>query len=150
MVKFLEVGGQIIPNLAGIKFSSTDFAVLQECRALENGRYDILFGCDEMLLAALAFGIKGAVGSTYNYAAPLYHRLIEAFEKGDLIGARDLQLKAVKMVNALGRYGVLASGKAVMSCRGVECGPVRSPLRQLDQSQRRELLERFTQANFLT
>lgn len=117
---------------------------------MENERFNLLFGCDEMLLAALALGLKGAVGSTYNYAAPLYHRLLAAFEKGDLAGARALQLKSVEMVGVLQRYGVLAAGKAVMSFRGVQCGPVRPPLRQLGESKREELLAEFKQANFIS
>lgn len=150
MTKFLEIGGRVIPNLAGIKFSSTDLAVLQECRDMENERYNLLFGCDEMLLAALALGIRGAVGSTFNYAAPLYHRLLAAFEMGDLAGARALQLKSVRMVNALQPYGVLAAGKAVMSFKGVQCGPVRPPLRPLDDAKHDELLAVFKQADFIS
>jgi N-acetylneuraminate lyase len=150
MVEFLEKGGRLIPNLAWIKFSSTDLAVLQECRVMENERYNLLFGCDEMLLAALALGIRGAIGSTFNYAAPLYHRLIAAFETGNLTGARELQLRSVEMIKVLQPYGVLAAGKAVMSCRGVECGPVRPPLRQLGESQRDELLAKIKKANFVT
>ena len=41
-------------------------------------RFDVLWGTDEMLLSALATGARGAVGSTYNYAAPLYLKIIAA------------------------------------------------------------------------
>lgn len=150
MTKFLEKATCLIPTLAGIKFSSTDLAALQECRAFGEGSYDLLFGCDEMLLAALALGVHGAVGSTYNYAAPLYHRMITAFEQGDLVLARALQLKSVEMVRVLQPYGVLAAGKAIMTCRGVTCGPVRPPLRAIDEGQQKELLERMEALGILT
>ena len=150
MTEFLEKGGRVMPNLAGIKFSSTDLAVLQECRAFAGGRYDLLFGCDEMLLAALALGVRGAVGSTYNYATPLYHEIIAAFEQGDWERARSLQLRSVEMVKILQPYGMIAAGKAVMSCRGVECGPVRPPLRQLCEQRRRELLGKIERSELLT
>lgn len=141
MPEFLRKGSRMIPNLAGLKFSSTDLATLQECRAFEGGRYDLLFGCDEMLLAALALGVHGAVGSTYNYAAPLYRRMIAAFEAGDLAQARALQLKSVELVRILQVCDVLASGKSIMALRGVDCGPVRLPLRPVSETQRRELLD---------
>ena len=126
--------------MAGIKFSSTDMAVMQECCAFGNGRFEVLFGCDEMLLAALALGVHGAVGSTYSYAAPLYNKMIAAFDQGNLSEARALQLKSVELVRILQHYGVLASGKAAMSCRGIECGSVRPPLHPLTEPQRQALL----------
>jgi len=149
MVEFLDKGGRAMPNLAGLKFSSTDLAVLQECCAFADGRFDLLYGCDEMLLAALGFGVKGAVGSTYNYATPLYLKLIEAFEQGDWKRAREVQLKSVQLVRILQRYGVIASGKTIMSCRGVECGPVRPPLRPLSESQRTELIRTIDESRLL-
>ncbi|MBP8255740.1 MAG: dihydrodipicolinate synthase family protein [Opitutaceae bacterium] len=140
MTEFLEKSSHMIPNMAGIKFSSTDMAVMQECCAFGNGRFEVLFGCDEMLLAALALGVHGAVGSTYSYAAPLYNKMIAAFDQGNLSEARALQLKSVELVRILQHYGVLASGKAAMSCRGIECGSVRPPLHPLTEPQRQALL----------
>jgi len=150
MTEFLEKGARAMPNLAGLKFSSTDLAVLQECRAYADGRYDLLFGCDEMLLAALALGVRGAVGSTYNYATPLYKRIIEAFDRGEWDSARALQLKSVELVNILKPFGVLAAGKAVMSCRGIDCGPVRPPLRKLAEHHRSALLEKITKSDLVS
>jgi N-acetylneuraminate lyase len=149
MVEFLDKGGRAMRNLAGLKFSSTDLAVLQECCAFAAGRYNVLFGCDEMLLAALALGVRGAVGSTYNYATPLYKKLIEAFDHGDWKRARELQLNSVQLVRILQPYGVVAAGKTIMSCRGVECGPVRPPLRPLSEFQRTELIRKVDESRLL-
>jgi len=64
MVDFLVEGRDRIPNLAGIKYTRTNIVEIQRCVRLDDGRFDILFGCDEALLAVLALGIRGAVGST--------------------------------------------------------------------------------------
>jgi len=77
-----------IPNLAGIKFSSNNMMEYQLCRSIREGAFDIPFGIDEMLMAALALGATGAVRQHYNFAAPLYLRLIAAFRRGDLAAAR--------------------------------------------------------------
>ena len=58
---FLKAATGKIPNLAGIKFTHEDLMDFAECQAFEGGRYDILFGRDEVLLSALATGAKGAV-----------------------------------------------------------------------------------------
>lgn len=150
MANFLETGAERIPNLAGLKFTSTNFMALQECLAALDGRFNILFGCDEMLLAALALGVHGAVGSTYNYAAPLYHKIIAAFESGDLAGARALQLKSVRLVEILCEYAVLAAGKAMMGALGIECGPVRPPNRPLTEEQVGSLRERVSALGILS
>ena len=136
MLELLRKADGRIPNLAGIKFTSTNLMSLQECLEFEDGRFNILFGCDEMLLSALALGVPGAVGSTYNYCAPLYQKLIAAYQAGDLGTAQALQMKSVKLVQILLQYGVLAAGKALMSMVGVDCGPVRPPVRRLTEEQK--------------
>ena len=120
-----------IPNLRGLKFSHDDMVDLQGCITAEGGAFDVLFGFDEALLAGLGFGVAGAVGGTYNFAAPLYQRLMRAFEKGDLAAARSAQFRATEMVKVLAASGFTAASKAVMGFVGVDCGPVRAPLRNL-------------------
>jgi N-acetylneuraminate lyase len=137
MIDFLEAAGDRIPTLAGVKFTHEDMMDYALCRAFDGGRFDVLFGRDEMLLCALALGGRGAVGSTYNFAAPLYRQLIEAFDAGDLARARDLQRKAIDMIRFLSQASdsFLPAAKAVMGMVGVDCGPVRSPLPALTAEQ---------------
>lgn len=140
MPEFLDLGGQAMPNLAGIKYTHGDLFEYQRCRAIDNGRFDMLWGVDEILLAALAVGAVGAVGSTYNYAAPLYLRMIDSFKSGDLETARACSLKAVRLVEVLLQYGVLAAGKAIMSLHAADCGPPRPPLSAITPERKVELL----------
>lgn len=136
MVEFLRKGKARIPNLAGIKFTSTDLMALQGCLEADDGSFNIVFGTDEMLLGALALGVPGGVGSTYNYAAPLYAKLMAAYQASDMVTAQALQMKSVKLVQVLIQYGVLPAGKALMSLCGVDCGPVRPPVRNLTEEQK--------------
>jgi N-acetylneuraminate lyase len=143
MSEFLHEARFRMPNLRGLKFSHTDVVELQACVHVDDGVFDVLFGCDEALLAGLCLGVRGAVGSTYNFAAPHYQRLIRAFESGDLTAARGAQLQALEMIKTLGRFGFLAASKAVMAMLGVDCGPVRPPLRNLSPAQVAELADRL-------
>ena len=124
-----------MPNLCGLKFSHDDLVQLQACVALDRGAFDVLYGYDETLLAGLCLGVRGAIGSTYNFASAHYERLIKGFEAGDLAAARAAQLKAAELVGALGQYGFLAASKAAMALAGVPCGPVRPPLRNLSREE---------------
>jgi N-acetylneuraminate lyase len=127
---FLAAAGERIPTLAGVKYTYEDLADFDRCVKFGNGRYDVLFGRDELLLSALSLGARGAVGSTYNFAAPLYRRLIAAFDRRDTATAATLQSRAVQMIEACVTSGAhpIAAFKRLMRRLGVDCGPTRLPI----------------------
>ena len=127
MPEFLARAAGRIPNLAGLKFTNSDLMAYQFCRESHGRRFDVLWGCDEALLAALVLGARGAVGSTYNFAAPIYHRLLAAFERGDVEAARGEQYRSVQLVRVLAARGYMGCAKAVMGMLGVNVGPARLP-----------------------
>ena len=135
MTAFIAEAIKQIPTFAGLKFNHGDLMEYNQCLHLGDGALDILFGCDQIFLSALVLGAKGAIGSTYNYAANIYHHILKAYESGDMPVARQWQDKAVKLVSVLIRFGVLSGGKSIMRMRGVDCGPVRPPIRNLSQEQ---------------
>ncbi len=135
MIDLLKEISDKIPNFAGVKYTHEDFMDFLLCLRYENGQYDMLWGRDENMLPALALGAKGAVGSTFNYAAPLYNDLINAFEDHDLEEAQRLQQKAIEMISLLGKYGGLPVGKAYMKLAGIDCGGFRLPFRNMSPNQ---------------
>jgi N-acetylneuraminate lyase len=148
MVELLERSASELPTLRGIKFTNPDQFNYQRCLHACDGRYDIPWGIDEALLAALALGAKGGVGSTYNFAAPLYHRLMSAFAAGDLNTARQLQYYSVQLVATLVKYGYMSAAKELMNQLGVQVGPARLPNSNLTESQRPELRRDLEQIGF--
>ena len=135
VVKFLERGGDRITNLAGLKYTNTLLHEFQRCREVQSGRLDVVWGCDEMLLAALATGATAAIGSTYNIAAPLYQKIIDAFEHGDLQTARQYQSKSVAMVGVLAADVFHAALKEAMGMLGMPVGRCRLPIASLNNQQ---------------
>ncbi len=133
---------EMIPTFAGVKYSNTDLVMLQECVQLHDRKYDVLFGCDEMLLAAWTFGVRGAVGSTYNFLAPLYQEMFALAYAGKFGKARQLQFAAVRIVRVMEKLGGVAAGKAIMKLIGIDCGPVRTPLKTVDVDVLRSELEK--------
>lgn len=144
---FLQKAATKIPNLTGIKFTDNNLLAFQQCMNYKNGTFDILHGYDEMLLAGLSFGAKGAVGSTYNYMAPLYHEIIEAFNNGNLNKARELQYQSVKIIEVLIKYGgALNAGKKIMELVGINCGPNRTPIKTFSNSKTNEFVDELINA----
>jgi N-acetylneuraminate lyase len=134
MIDLLAAVGDI-PNFAGIKYTHEDFMDFLSCINFENEKFDMLWGRDENMLSALALGTKGSVGSTFNYAAPLYYDLIDAFNAGDLKKAQQLQQKSIDMIRLLGKYGGIATGKAYMKLVGINCGEFRLPVKNMSTEQ---------------
>lgn len=133
-IEFIQKAKEYIPNLAGIKFSDNNFTDMQQCIRLDNNKWNILHGSDEQLLAGLAIGVNGAVGSTYNFMASLYYGVMKDFENGNLDDARKKQAISIQVVEILNKYGgAIPAGKALMKTVGVDCGPCRLPLRNVNE-----------------
>ncbi|WP_067516414.1 dihydrodipicolinate synthase family protein [Endozoicomonas ascidiicola] len=149
MEQFLEKGDKAIPNLAGIKFNHIDLYEYQRCIRVCDGKFDIPFGVDEMLPAGLAVGAIGGVGSTYNYAAPLYLDIIDAAKRGDQVTVSKLMDKVIALIRVLVQYGGVAAGKAAMELHGIEVGDPRQPIRALTAEQKAEVVEKMRVAGFM-
>lgn len=149
MEQFLLVAADRIPNLTGMKFNSSDMYEYQRCVRVNNGQFDIPFGVDEFLPAGLACGAVGAVGSTYNYAAPLYHRLIDSFNRGDQQDVAACMDKVIAIIRVLVQYGGVAAGKVAMKLHGIDVGDPRRPLRPMTEQQKQDALQAFRKADFL-
>ncbi len=148
MCDFLKLAGPRIPNLVGIKFTHENLMDYRRCVEFEDGRYNILFGRDEILLAALALGATGAVGSTYNYMPGIYLRVIEAFNAGDIEAARKFQSQAIQVIAVMSRRGGMSAGKAMMKMAGIDCGPVRPPLQNLSAEALESLARELERVGF--
>ncbi len=135
MYRFLELAADRIPNLAGIKFTYEDLLDFQMCQRVLDGAFDIAFGRDECLLAALALGAQAAVGSTYNFAAPLYLAVMDAFSRGDMVEAQRLQGIAAQLISVCIDFGGLPAIKAAMAFVGHDMGPMRLPMRSLSHAE---------------
>jgi N-acetylneuraminate lyase len=150
MVELLQAARRRLPSLAGIKFSSPAVHEFQACLELEDGGFDLLWGTDEMLLSGWTVGARGAVGTTYNFAAPVYRRMLDAFERGDRAEAARCQSLVVDMVRAIYRTSAgLTAFKSVMRLAGHDCGPTRLPLVPLIAERRAAMEDALTRLGFL-
>lgn len=138
-----------IPHFSGIKFTHEDIADYQHCLAMAEGKWEVFFGRDELLLSGLQAGATSAVGSTYNFSAPLYRALIEAFRTGDLALAQDRQRMATWGIETIVSAGGLPALKAMMRWAGVDCGPMRLPLAAVPPGTLRVLFKTLSEKGYL-
>ncbi len=128
-----------LPNVAGMKYSHTDLAFQERVQSLAGPRFRIFCGTDEILLPSLVTGAAGAIGSTYNFLAPLFLPLWKAFQNGRLADAQALQHRANRVITVLSRYPGIAASKAALRILGLDLGEPRAPQSRLDHGERAAL-----------
>ena len=150
MIEFLRKSQSRLPNLVGIKFTHNNIMDFHACVRFKDKKYNLLWGTDEALLSGLVIGADGAIGSTYNYAAPLYHQIFEAHRRQDLKLAESLQYKAVQMIQVLLSAGGVGGGKAFMKIIGMDCGVTRRPNLMPDEKTIQKMDQKLKEIGFFT
>lgn len=147
MVDFLREAGERIESFAGIKYTSNNIWEQMKCISEQNGRFDILHGHDETMVTGLTIGATGCIGTSYNVTAPIFFRLLDAFNSGDVKKAVEIQNEANKIVSIMCGYGsTIAAIKAMIEYFDIPCGPARLPGKSLPaetKAQIREALKDF-------
>ena len=103
--KFLIEGKKKIPNLVGTKFTHNNLMEMGTCIDLEQHKFEVLHGFDEILIAGLSMGAVAGVGSTYNYIPNVYHAIFESMKKNEVETARAWQMKSIRTVEVIIKYG---------------------------------------------
>ena len=128
----------LAPNFVGVKYTGLythpGFMDAMRVMAYRGGKFEVLGGREEMMLEALSVGIRGHVGSQFNYAGDLYNELRTGYEREGLTTTsqarlRGLQLTSIKLVHAwldAAPTGVNGA-KAFANYAGLPVGSARLP-----------------------
>jgi N-acetylneuraminate lyase len=148
MSQFLPEAAKQIANLQGVKYTNNDLEDYLVCKNLDQGKYEMLAGIDEIALASKAFGAKGYIGSTYNFMAPLYQNMFDSFDSGDGEKAQSLQLQAIQIIRTIAGYGFVSASKFIMRELGIDNGYVRLPSKQITETEFKELSSKLKALGF--
>lgn len=127
-------------NIVGIKHTSTNLYSLERMGQAFPGKA-LINGFDEQLLGALAMGSCATIGTTVNLFAPLFHKVREAFDRGDMDEAYRWQHAINLRVEATVKVGIFNAMKYGWTLRGVDCGFCRSPFKPLDDQARKAMTD---------
>jgi N-acetylneuraminate lyase len=128
-----------IPNFAGVKFTGDDLGDLGRVLDLAGERQRVFFGRDDMLLPAMALGVRHAVGMTFNFTAPIVRAMAQAHDTGDQAAAARQQKVIRDVLGASAPYGIINGLKALGQRVAVDCGPCRLPLATLTETEARSI-----------
>lgn len=150
LLEFVKQAARRIPNFNGVKYTDFNmhrFAELMDYRDEQGRKFQMMFGRDEQMNAAIMMGCDAFVGSTYNYMGKVYNRIIEAMNKGEFSVAAAYQRKAMTAISIFCKYKGNAN-KCMMEAIGLPMGPSRLPLVTPDPQQMSEMKAELRSAGF--
>lgn len=98
-------------------------------------------GFESCMVAFLAFGCEGFIGSSFNFMLPQFKHLLWLFEEGKLEEARILQTKCNNILDVLLKNGLCANLKYILSSQRIPVGEVRKPFVTLTKERAAEMDE---------
>jgi 4-hydroxy-tetrahydrodipicolinate synthase len=128
------------PNIVGIKEASGNlFQMWQIIEATRDEDFRVISGDDNMTLPLLQLGGVGVISVAANVEPKLMVEMYEAFKKGNLARARDVNKKLGPLYKDLFIDTNPIPVKKAVGLRGMAAGPVRLPLDDLDQDKTAKL-----------
>ena len=127
-----------VKNIAGIKEASGNISQIAKLMQLAEGQIELYSGNDDQVVPIMALGGLGVISVLSNVAPQQTHDMVAKFLEGDVAGSREIQLKALPLIDALFCEVNPIPVKAAMNMMGWEAGPLRMPLTEMEpQNQER-------------
>ncbi|MCR5012675.1 MAG: dihydrodipicolinate synthase family protein, partial [Lachnospiraceae bacterium] len=119
-------------NIVGVKDATGNFSQLVKLMSLAKGKVDVYSGNDDQVVPLLSLGGKGVISVLSNVAPKQTHDMCQKFFDGDVDGARQIQLDALPLINALFCEVNPIPVKKAMALQGQPAGPLRMPLTEME------------------
>lgn len=118
-------------NIIGIKEATGNISQVAEIAA-KCPDFHIYSGNDDMIVPIMSLGGKGVISVFSNIAPRQAHDICDAYAKGDVQKARDMQLEYLPLINALFSEVNPIPVKNAMNYLGFDVGKTRMPLFEMD------------------
>jgi 4-hydroxy-tetrahydrodipicolinate synthase len=123
-----------ISNIVAIKEATGSLQQASEILALCGDKIDVLSGDDFITFPMMACGAKGVISVLANIMPKEVAALVDAFNYGDLIEARKLHLKLLKISNAMFMETNPVPVKTAVALMGKASAEVRLPLAPMSEA----------------
>lgn len=130
-----------VKNIVGVKAASGDLSQIAKTVSLAGEKLELYSGNDDQVLPVLSLGGLGVISVLSNVAPKQTHDMVMKFLEGDIKEAAKLQIEAIPLVNALFCEVNPIPVKTAMNMMGMEVGPLRMPLCEMEESNK-EILKK--------
>ena len=123
-----------VKNIVGVKEASGNISQIAKVKLLCGDDVDLYSGNDDQVVPILSLGGIGVISVLSNVAPKETHDMVMDYLNGDLEKAREMQRKALPLINALFSEVNPIPVKKAMSFMGWEAGPLRAPLSEMEDA----------------
>ena len=127
------------PRIIATKEANGNISEIAQTAALCGDELAIYSGNDDQATAIMALGGKGTISALSNVIPGIAHKIVKKYLDGDYIGSRDLQLEYLDLCNALFIDVNPIPVKEAMNMMGLNVGPCRLPLIEMDAAAKAKL-----------
>ena len=117
-----------VENIVAIKEASGNFSQIAEIAATCGDDLYLYSGNDDQVIPMLSLGAKGVISVSANIIPNDTHKMVMSYLEGNIETAKNLQLKAIELINALFIEVNPIPIKAAMELKGYNVGKCRLPL----------------------
>ena len=128
-----------VKNIVGIKEASGNISQIAKLMELAGDQIELYSGNDDQVVPILSLGGLGVISVLSNVAPQQTHDMVMRFLEGDVAGSREIQLKALPLIDALFCEVNPIPVKAAMNMMGWEAGPLRMPLTEMEPEHKERL-----------
>ena len=137
-----------VKNIVGIKEASGNISQVAKLMNLTDGRIELYSGNDDQVLPILSLGGLGVISVLSNIAPKTTHDMVAEFLNGNIEKSREIQLKAIPLINALFCEVNPIPVKEAMNMLGKDVGPLRLPLTSMEPANRERLRQELIRFGF--
>ncbi len=136
------------PNIVATKEANGDLSSVAQTKYLCGDELDVYSGNDDQTIPIMSLGGIGVISVLSNIAPRVMHDMCEAYFKGDIDRARELQVKHTGLINALFSDVNPIPVKEAMNILGMDVGPCRLPLYPMTDSLKENLKNKLIECGF--
>ncbi len=136
------------PNIVATKEANGDLSSVAQTKYLCGDELDVYSGNDDQTIPIMSLGGIGVISVLSNIAPRVMHDMCEAYLKGDIDRARELQVKHTGLINALFSDVNPIPVKEAMNILGMDVGPCRLPLYPMTDSLKENLKNKLIECGF--
>lgn len=123
-----------VENIVGVKDATGNISGVAKLMNMAAGNVDVYSGNDDQIVPILSLGGKGVISVLSNIAPKQTHDICQMYFDGNVEGSRDLQLKAIPLIDGLFSEVNPIPVKKAMNLMGLEAGVLRRPLTEMEDA----------------
>lgn len=123
-----------VPNIVGVKDATGNLSGVARLLHMAAGDVDVYSGNDDQIVPILSLGGKGVISVLSNIAPKETHDICQMYFDGNVEGSRDLQLKAIPVIDGLFCEVNPIPVKKAMNLMGLAAGSLRRPLTEMEDA----------------